>query len=180
MHKLWDLLSPFAVVLGLMGLVGCSSSVHHVVTPMESEVNGDRFHYHVMTVMRSQPSMFHAVESTSFMQQCKAKIERPSTEEEFLLPYKDCIRDDTYRQNTMGSVASQFVTPVITSGMYAGALAYGLHQVGRGLGKSGDHVTQQGGGAKSEATSKSGSDNVSRRTTIDNSKRAIGAGNVVK
>lgn len=155
----------FAVVM--LVFAGCSSSVHHVVTPMESEVNGDKFHYHVMTVMRSQPSMFHAVESTSFMQQCKTKIESPNTEEEFLLPYKDCMRDDTYRQNTMGSVASQFVTPVITSGMYAGALAYGLHQVGRGLGKSGDHVTQQGGGAES----KSGSDNVS--TKIDKSQKSI-------
>lgn len=178
MRTLFDMLSPFLLTALGLWVAGCSSSVHHVVTPMESEVGDDTYHYHVMTVMRAQPSLFHAVESTSFMQQCRTKIDHPQTEAEFLLPYKDCVRDDTYRQNTMGSVASQFVTPVITSGMYAGAIAYGLHQVGRGLGKSGDTVTQQGGGAESSATSKSGSDNVSVK--IDQSKRAIGYKNVVK
>lgn len=35
----------------------------------------------------------------------------------------------------------------------AGAVAFGLHQVGRGLGKSGDHVVQQGGGSSAEGGS---------------------------
>lgn len=49
--------NSFLLAFALLFVVGCSSSVHHVVTLMESQVAGDTYHYRVMTVMRAQPSM---------------------------------------------------------------------------------------------------------------------------
>jgi archaellum component FlaG (FlaF/FlaG flagellin family) len=71
----------------------------------------------------------------------------------------------------MGSVASQFVTPVITTSAYAGALAYGLHQIGRGVSKSGDTVTQNGGNA--ENTANSGNTTTKGPTTINSNNKNI-------
>lgn len=144
----------FALALALM--VGCSGGKYHQSWPMESRVNGTTYHYHNAVQLNLPATMFHATQSMNWMEWCKSRIEDPQTEAEFLYPFQDCVRDDKYQLSTMGSVASQFVTPVLTTSMYAGALAYGLHQVGRGLGKSGDNVTQQGGGAQSEATAQGG------------------------
>lgn len=47
------------------------------------------------------------------------------------------------------------------------ATAYGLHQVGRGIAKSGDHVTQQGGGAHAENTTNSGNTSTKGNTTTN-------------
>lgn len=157
---------PTTFIFAFLMLIGCSSSVHHVVAPMESEPGSTKYHYHIMTVMRSQPSFFHAVESNSFMQTCATKIENPATAEEYILPYRDCSRDDAYRQNVMGSVASQFVTPVLTTSMMAGSIAFAGHQIGRGLGRSGDSVTQQGGNSESSASNSVNSGNKTVTTNI--------------
>lgn len=169
-----------AVIIGmsLVALAGCSGGKYYQSWPMESEVNGTKYHYHNAVQLNLPATMFHATQSMNWMEYCKSKLENPQTEAEFLYPYTECVRDDRYQLSTMGSVASQFVTPVLTTSMYAGALAYGLHQVGRGLGRSGDTVNQNGGGAQSDASSKSGSDNTSIK--IDKSKNAIGNKNVVK
>lgn len=179
------------MVLVLVVLVaGCSGGKIYQSQEMDSEINGDKYHYHNAVQLNLPASMFHATQSVNWMEMCKVKIAAPTTEQEFLYPFRDCIREDRFQLTTMGSVASQFITPVVTTAMYSGAFAYGLHQVGRGLGRSGDHVTQQGGGAKSDAkagggnatggsaTSKSGSDNTS--TSINNSKNAIGTKNHVQ
>ena len=146
----------FMWILVGIWLVGCSGGRYYQSQPMESKVNGDLYHYHNAVQLNLPATMFHATQSMNWMEMCKTKIENPSTEPEFLYPFKDCIRDDRYQLSTMGSVASQFVTPVLTTSMYAGSLAYGLHQVGRGLGKSGTTVNQEGGGAQSEATAQGG------------------------
>lgn len=135
------------VLLGLW-LVGCSGGKIYQSQEMDSEINGDKYHYHNAVQLNLPASMFHATQSVNWMEMCKEKIVNPKTDEEFRYPFRDCIREDRFQLTTMGSVASQFITPVITTAMYSGAFAYGLHSIGRGLGKSGDHVTQQGGNSQ--------------------------------
>ena len=53
----------------------------------------------------------------------------------------------------------------------AGAVAYGLHQVGRGIAKSGDHITQEGGNA--ENTTNSGNTSVKGNTSINSNNKNI-------
>lgn len=164
------------LVLGLW-LVGCSGGKYYQSQAMESQINGDLYHYHNAVQLNLPATLFHATQSMNWMEMCKTKIENPVTEAEFLYPFKDCVRDDRYQLTTMGSVASQFVTPTLSTAMYAGAFAYGLHQVGRGLGKSGDHVTQQGGGAQSDATVTQNSGNktvnVKPQTNINSGNKII-------
>jgi hypothetical protein len=155
--------------LVVLGLVGCSGGKYYQSWPMESEINGTKYHYHNAVQLNLPATMFHATNSENWIEYCKTKITDPQTESEFLYPYQDCVREEKYQLSTMGSVASQFVTPVLTTTMYAGALAYGLHQVGRGLGKSGDNVTQQGGGSTSESNA-SNSVNSGNKTTTTNVK----------
>lgn len=61
----------------------------------------------------------------------------------------------------------------------AGAVAFGLHQVGRGLGKSGDHVVQQGGGGNAENTTNSGN-TTSNKTIKGDTNINSGNKNVMK
>lgn len=148
-------------------LVGCSGGRYYQSWPMESKVNGEEYHYHNSVQLNLPATMFHATNSENWIEYCKTKIENPKTEAEFLYPFQDCVREEKYQLSTMGSVASQFVTPVITTTMYAGSLAYGLHQVGKGLGKSGDHVTQQGGDASNMVNSGNKTTNIKPSTTIN-------------
>lgn len=156
MQTYWDMLSPLVWIVLAMWLVGCSGGKIYQSQEMDSEINGDTYHYHNAVQLNLPASMFHATQSVNWMEMCKAKITDPKTEQEFLYPFRDCIREDRFQLTTMGSVASQFITPVVTTAMYSGAFAYGMHSIGRGLSKSGDHVTQQGGGAQSEATAQGG------------------------
>lgn len=162
---IWVLL---VVVATVAMLAGCSGGKYYQSWPMESEIGGDAYHYHNAVQLNLPATMFHATQSENWMEWCKTKIADPKTEGEFLYPFKDCKRDDRYQLTTMGSVASQFVTPVLTTTMYAGALAYGMHEIGRGLGKSGTTVNQQGGGAQSDASATGGS-----ASTMQNSGNSI-------
>lgn len=146
-----------SIIIGFMSvlLVACSGGRYYQSWPMESEVNGVKYHYHNAVQLNLPATMFHATNSENWMENCKTKLADPKTEEEFLYPFHDCVRDDRYQLSTMGSVASQFVTPVLTTTMYAGAMAYGMHQIGKGLGKSGTTVNQQGGGASADSSSAS-------------------------
>lgn len=143
-------------LLAVFLMVGCSGGKIYQSQEMDSAINGDTYHYHNAVQLNLPASMFHATQSVNWMEMCKAKIADPQTEQEFMYPFRDCIREDRFQLTTMGSVASQFVTPVLTTAMYSGAFAYGMHQLGKGLAKSGPTVTQQGGGAKSEATAQGG------------------------
>lgn len=169
------------LVLGL-AVVGCSGGKYYQSWPMESQIDGDKYHYHNAVQLNLPATMFHATQSENWMEWCKTKIEDPQTEVEHLYPFRDCRRDDKYQLTTMGSVATQFVTPVVTTTVFTAGMAYGFHSVGRGLGKSGDTVTQQGGGAdsssSSNAASKSGSDN-STVTNIGKKTTNINSGNKI-
>lgn len=171
-----------AVIVSVCAFVaGCSGGKYYQSWPMESQVNGTTYHYHNAVQLNLPATMFHATQSMNWMEMCKVKLENPQTEAEFLYPFQECVRDDRYQLSTMGSVASQFVTPVLTTSMYAGAMAYGLHQVGRGLGKSGDTVNQQGGGASSESAS-SNMTNSGNKSSVTNVKPTtnINSNNVIK
>lgn len=164
------------LIIGV-SLVGCSGGKYYQSWPMESEINGEKYHYHNAVQLNLPATLFHASNSENWIEFCKTKLENPQTENEFLYPFQDCVRENNYHLSTMGSVASQFVTPVLTTGMYAGSLAYGLHQVGRGLGKSGDHVTQQGGGSSSNSSNMTNSGNT---TTNIKPNTSINSHNVFK
>jgi hypothetical protein len=166
-----------SVILGCLVVAGCSGGRYYQSWPMESKINGDLYHYHNAVQLNLPATLFHATNSETWLEYCKAKVENPQTEAEFLYPFKDCAREEKYQLTTMGSVASQFVTPVLTTSMYAGALAYGLHQVGKGLGRSGDTVTQQGGDSHTSATN---SPNSGNRTTNVNPRTNINSNNYIK
>lgn len=161
----------------LLGVVGCSGGKYYQSWPMESEINGEVYHYHNAVQLNLPASMFHATNSENWVEYCKTKLENPQSEKEFLYPFQDCVRENNYHLSTMGSVASQFVTPVLTTSMYAGSLAYGLHQVGRGLAKSGPTVTQQGGGSSSSADTSINSGNMTKNI---NPKTTINSNNILK
>lgn len=145
---------------------GCSGGKYYQSWPMESQINGKKYHYHNAVQLNLPATTFHATNSENWVEYCQTKVEHPVTEAEFLYPYEDCVREDRYQLSTMGSVASQFITPVLTTSMYAGALAYGMHEVGRGLGKSGTTVNQQGGGANAENTNTNASGNKTMNTSV--------------
>lgn len=140
------------VMLAVLLLVGCSGGKYYQSWPMESKINGTEYHYHNAVQLNLPATMFHATNSENWVEYCRTKLANPVTEEEFLYPFQDCVREDQYHLSTMGSVASQFVTPVLTTSMYAGSIAFAGHQIGRGLAKSGTTVNQQGGGASSDAS----------------------------
>lgn len=161
----------------LWAIGGCSGGKYYQSWPMESEVNGTVYHYHNAVQLNLPATMFHATQSMNWMEWCKAKLDDPKTEAEFLYPYRDCVRDDKYQLSTMGSVASQFVTPVLSTSMHAGALAYGLHQVGKGLGRSGDNVTQQGGNAEGGGVSQNnGNTSTSTRSITQTNNNTVKIG----
>lgn len=167
-----------AMLVAMAVLVaGCSGGKIYQSQEMDSEINGDVYHYHNAVQLNLPASMFHATQSVNWMELCKARIAEPKTEQDFLYPFKDCIREDRFQLTTMGSVASQFVTPVVTTAMYSGAFAYGLHQVGRGLAKSGTTVNQHGGGAKADSTSGAGVDMSKGDTTNIKGDTHINSGN---
>lgn len=174
--------SKGAILLSVcLFVAGCSGGKYYQSWPMESKIDGTMYHYHNAVQLNLPATMFHATNSETWMEYCKTRIADPKTEDEFLYPFHDCVREDRYQMSTMGSVASQFVTPVLTTSMYAGALAYGLHSVGKGLGKSGDTVNQQGGGASSESSSTSSNmTNSGNKTTNIKPSTNINSNNIFK
>ena len=96
------------VILALSALLSaCTSSRTWVASPMESEINGQKYHYHNLVVLKDKPSLFHVVESRSWMEYCKNKITHPITEEERDYPYRECVRESQYVMNGAPSVHSK-------------------------------------------------------------------------
>lgn len=164
-------------VLLVAVLAGCSGGKYYQSQPMDSQIGSDVYHYHNAVQLNLPATMFHATQSVNWMEYCKSKIDNPQTDAEFLYPYKDCVREDAYRLTTMGSVASQFVTPVITTAEMAGGMVGMGYFIGNGLGKSGTTVNQQGGGAHSQSSAMNNSGN--KTTTIKPSTN-INSNNVFK
>lgn len=168
---------PTAFIFAFLMLVGCSGGKYYQSWPMESEINGTKYHFHNAVQLNLPATMFHATNSETWLEYCKTKIENPQTDAEFLYPFQDCVREEKYQLTTMGSVASQFVTPVLTTTMYAGSIAYAGHAIGRGLGKSGTQVQQNGGGAQSDSSSSSNAKNM---TNSGNQTQNLNSGNHIQ
>jgi hypothetical protein len=154
---------------------------------MESKINGQVYHYHNLVVLKDKADMFHATESRSWMENCKTKIEKPVTQEQWDYPYQDCVRESEYMANVAPSVSQQAVTPIVTTAVGAAGFAVGMHQLGRGVAKSGNRTTNNnstssdGGDSHSESSSKVNSDNVTKnhnnQTYNNNSQTNINSGN---
>lgn len=130
-----------AAIVALLMLTACTSSRTYVASPMESEINGEKYHWHNLVVLKDKASMFHVTESRSWMEYCKKKIDSPKTQDEWDYPYQDCRMDTGYLANGAPSVAQQAVTPITTTAIGAAGFATGMHLLGRGIAKSGDQVT---------------------------------------
>lgn len=177
-------LSLWAVLVMLVFAVGCSGGKYYQSWPMESEINGEKYHYHNAVQLNLPATMFHATNSETWMEYCKSKITDPQTEEQFLYPFQDCKREDKYQLSTMGSVASQFVTPVLSTSIQAGGMVGMGYFIGKGLSKSGDNVNQNStGNGNAESSSKSSnmtnSGNTSKVTNIKPVKN-INSNNTIK
>jgi len=127
---------------------------------MESEINGEKYHYHNLVVLQAKASMFHVTESRSWMEFCKSKIENPVTQEQWDYPYQDCVMHSQYMANGAPSVAQQAVTPVVTTAIGATGFVLGMQALGKGIAKSGDRTTNNNstsseGGSGGTATSSS-------------------------
>lgn len=146
-------------LIALLLLSACTSSRTWVASPMESEINGEKYHYHNLVVLKDKASMFHATESRSWMEYCKSKIENPVTQEQWDYPYQDCRMDSQYAMNVAPSVSQQAVTPIVTTGIGAAGFATGMHLLGNGIGKSGSRTTNNNNtssdGGSSSASSES-------------------------
>ncbi len=180
-HGIMDLVraiaKPTTFIFAFLMLIGCSGGKYYQSWPMESEINGTKYHFHNAVQLNLPATMFHATNSETWLEYCKTKIENPQTDAEFLYPFQDCVREEKYQLTTMGSVASQFVTPVLTTTMYAGSIAYAGHAIGRGLGKSGTQVQQNGGGAQSDSSSSSNAKNM---TNSGNQTQNLNSGNHIQ
>lgn len=178
------------VLAGLLLLAGCSGGKYYQSWPMESDVNGDTYHYHNAVQLNLPATMFHATNSENWVEYCKTKIADPQTEAEFLYPFKDCKREEKYQLTTMGSVASQFVTPVLSTTIMAGGIVGAGYFIGDGLSKSGTKVQQNSNGngnAQSSSHSKSDANanhlqNVGNtsKTTINHPTTNVNSNNVIK
>jgi hypothetical protein len=172
-------------------LTGCTAARTHVSSPMQSP-GEKKPHYHNLVVLEAKSSLLHPTQSVSWMEDCKTKIESPVTQEEWDYPYRDCVRDDARMANVAGSAAQQVVTPVVSTAIGAAGFAAGMHQLGRGIAKSGSRTTNnnstnseggEGGDASSRSSSaaKQNSDNVTKnhnnQTYNNNSKTNINSGN---
>jgi hypothetical protein len=182
----------FLLIAALLSLAACTSSRTWVASPMESKINGEVYHYHNLVVLKDKADMFHATESRSWMEDCKSKIEKPVTQEQWDYPYQDCVRESEYMANVAPSVSQQAVTPIVTTAVGAAGFAAGMHQLGRGIAKSGSRTTNnnstssEGGdggdsSSRSSASAKQNSDNVTKnhnnQTYNNNSKTNINSGN---
>lgn len=176
----------------LFATSACTSSRTWVASPMESKINGEVYHYHNLVVLKDKADMFHATESRSWMENCKTKIEKPVTQEQWDYPYQDCVRESEYMTNVAPSVAQQAVTPIVSTAIGAAGVAVGMHQLGRGIAKSGSRTTNnnntssEGGTSSSEssASSKTNSDNTTKihnnQTYNNNSHTNINSNNNFK
>ena len=162
---------PMFFAFALLILAGCSGGKYYQSWPMESEINGEVYHYHNAVQLNLPATMFHATNSENWVENCKTKLENPQTEAQFLYPFQNCLREEKYQLTTMGSVASQFVTPVLSTTVLAGGIAYAGHAVGRGLSKSGTTVHQ--GGATAENTTNSGNTSTKGNTSINSNNKNI-------
>lgn len=140
-HNLKEGALKIVIAVLSLSLVACTSSRTYVASPMESEINGERYHYHNLVVLKDKASMFHVTESRSWMEYCKKKIETPVTQDEWDYPYQDCVMHSQYMANGAPSVAQQAVTPVVTTAIGAAGFATGMHLLSRGIAKSGDQTT---------------------------------------
>ena len=182
-------------LLALLLLTGCTAARTHVSSPMQSP-GEKKPHYHNLVVLEAKASLLHATKSVSWMEDCKTKIDNPVTQEEWDYPFKDCTRDGERMADTAPSAAQQVVTPVVTTAIGSAGVAVGLHQLGRGIAKSGSRTTNNnstssdGGDSSSESASsakggsssaKVNSDNVSNtannQTYNNNSKTNINSNN---
>ena len=141
-------------------LTACTSTRTFVASPMESEINGEKYHYHNLVVLQAKASMFHVTESRSWMEFCKSKIENPVTQEQWDYPFQDCVMHSQYMANGAPSVAQQAVTPVVTTAIGATGFVLGMQALGKGIAKSGDRTTNNNstsseGGSGGTATSSS-------------------------
>jgi hypothetical protein len=129
-----------ATIAALTVLTGCTAARTHVSSSMQSP-GEKKPHYHNLVVLEAKSSLLHATQSVSWMEDCKTKIESPVTQEEWDYPYRDCVRDDARMTNVTGSAAQQVVTPVVSTAIGAAGFAAGMHQLGRGIAKSGSRTT---------------------------------------
>lgn len=188
--KVWTTLSPVVFVGMIMAVAsivfGCSGGRYYQSHPTESQVGSDTFHYHNAVQLNLPATMFYAAQTITWMEMCKTRVDDPQTEAEFLYPFRECVRDGPYQLTNMGSVASQFVTPVITTAEVAGGMIGMGYFIGAGLGKSGDTVTQQSGGAQSNASASAKGGNAENavnsgnRTTVVKPQTNINSNNVFK
>jgi hypothetical protein len=129
---------------------------------MESEINGQKYHYHNLVVLKDKPSLFHVVESRSWMEYCKNKITHPITEEERDYPYRECVRESQYVMNGAPSVAQQAVTPIVSTAVGSAGFVLGMQALGKGIAHSGsrttnNNTTSAAGGSGGDASSSSSS-----------------------
>jgi len=153
----------YVVVALAFLLSACTSTRTFVASPMESDINGEKYHYHNLVVLQARASMFHVTESRSWMEFCKSKIENPVTQEQWDYPYADCVMHSQYMANGAPSVAQQAITPVVTTAIGATGFVLGMQALGKGIAKSGDRTTNNNstsseggsGGTGGDATSSS-------------------------
>ncbi|MGL5935047.1 MAG: hypothetical protein ACRCZI_05440 [Cetobacterium sp.] len=153
-------MKAFIVAIVAIFAVGCTSSRTYVASPMESEVNGERYHWHNLVVLKDKADMFHVTESRSWMEYCKTKIENPVGQDQWDYPYQNCVREGQYLANGAPSVAQQAVTPMVNTAIGAGGFVAGMHLLGKGIGGSrgstiNNNNSAEGGDGTSSASSSS-------------------------
>jgi len=193
MRTYWDMINPLLMIGLLLWLVGCShglqevgfaipdarDGVHHIVT---RDVASSRW-----TVNQPHTAgQFHC--TTKVSSEEMAVLRQDGNEHTW---YTGCTPTSQMPQHQYALTSDQSIASLVqgpvSAAMIAAGVAFAGHQIGRGVGKSGDTVTQQGGGAQSNASAQGGAGgNASNMTNSGNtsikgpSTTNINSGNVFK
>ena len=162
MRRVWEMLNPFVIVLGLMFLAGCSQGLKEVGFAIPDQKDGV---HHIVnrdfpmarwSVSQPHPAgTFHCTHKRTSEEM--AELRRDGNTHTW---YAGCTPTSQHPQHQYAMTMDQSVASLaqgpVSSALSTAGVAFLGHQLGRGIGRSGDTVTQNGGGAQSSSSAAGG------------------------
>lgn len=157
--------SIFAWVLLAVWLVGCAAPLKEVAVGekdskdgMHFIVNRDIVNTRAVTPQNELNGDFHCIKLRSAQEVAELRQQYPGVE---FSRFDGCtpLAQHAARHQYVKSATGPAIEPVVAVGksiLYSATAAYVGHEIGRGIGKSGTTVNQEGGGAQSSSSAQGG------------------------
>lgn len=160
-------------------LTGCSGGLSEVamVIPDDKDghhyiVNRDLVHDRVWANQHQLNGDFHCTKMRSSEEMAELRAVHGSN----VVRYTHCTPLDTYAhpyaKNQLPGAGAVWLDSA-KAVLYSATAAYVGHEIGKGIGKSGTTVNQQGGGANAENMTNSGNTSVKGNTSINSNNKNI-------